>query len=83
MSWPGKKQSRADFPFNDVWISYEISPNGLFEREIGSAVFLARPTQTQTAFITTWIDFGCVGVPISFIMCMYVLCACFHARGLL
>jgi hypothetical protein len=27
-------------------------PNGLFEREIGLAVFFARPTQTQT-------DLGC------------------------
>jgi hypothetical protein len=25
LSWPGKKQSRADFPFNNVWNSYEIS----------------------------------------------------------
>jgi hypothetical protein len=49
LSWPGKKQSRADFPVTDIWISYEIFPNALFEHEIGSAVSLARPTQTQTA----------------------------------
>jgi hypothetical protein len=49
LSLPGKKQSRADFPFTDVWILYEITPNAFFEWEIGSAIFLARPTQTQTA----------------------------------
>jgi hypothetical protein len=37
----GKKQSRADSPFIDVCISYQIFPNALFEREICSTVFLA------------------------------------------
>jgi hypothetical protein len=51
LGWPGKKQSQADFPFTDVWISFEIFPNALFEREIGSVFFLAWPTQTQTALL--------------------------------
>jgi hypothetical protein len=50
LSWPGKKQSRADFPFTNVGISNEISPNALLERKTGSAVFLARPTQPKKAF---------------------------------
>jgi hypothetical protein len=50
LSRPGKKQSRADFPFTDNWIAYKIFPSALFKREIGSAVLLARPAQTQTAF---------------------------------
>jgi hypothetical protein len=32
----------------------KFSPNGFFEREIGSAVFLARPTQAQTALLTMY-----------------------------
>jgi hypothetical protein len=44
----GKKHSRADFTLKDIWISHEIFPNCLFQREIGSAVFLSRPTQKQT-----------------------------------
>jgi hypothetical protein len=58
LSWPGKKQSRGDFPFTDVWISYKIFPDAFFEREIGPAVFLALPTQTQTAlFLSVWLCF--------------------------
>ena len=30
-------------------LTFEMFPNGLCEREIGSAVFLAQPTQTQAA----------------------------------
>ncbi len=51
LGWPGKEQSRADFPFNDVWNSYESFPKRLIwtGNRLGS-VFLARPTQTRTAF---------------------------------
>jgi hypothetical protein len=39
--WPGHDISRQAFSI--------LYSNGLFELEIGSAVFLAWPTQTQTA----------------------------------
>jgi hypothetical protein len=68
LSWPGKKQSRADFPFTEVWILYEIFPNALFEREIASAVLLAKPTQTQIALCMNNL-YACMN---NMYVCMYV-----------
>jgi len=53
LSWPGKKQSRADFPFKYVWIPCKIFPNTLLKLEISSAGFLDQHNQKQTALIET------------------------------
>ncbi len=55
LSWPRKKQSLADLPFTDVWISYEIFPNALFEdgNRLGC---LSCPASSNTNSFVYWVQ---------------------------